>query len=95
MRIKGKRMGERNLRSRRLLVSCLSRVILEPQCITHGRPTLTAGQTIDPALISRAIVQETLCTQAHRRDGRRQDRAGINLIDRPLASGTPLSLTEA
>jgi hypothetical protein len=58
-------MGERNRRSRPLLVSCLSRVILEPQCITQRRAARIVEQTIDPALISRAIVQETLCAESH------------------------------
>jgi hypothetical protein len=60
-------MGERNRRGRQLLVSCLSRVILEPQCVSQHRPALTSAQAIDPALISRAIIQETLSTQAHSR----------------------------
>ena len=73
-----KRMGERNRPGRRLLLSCLSRLILEPRCIKPGGAGMAAREGIDPVLISRALVEETLSLVCRRGTRSEQHRAPID-----------------
>jgi hypothetical protein len=59
-RMAGRRTAERNGDGRRLLLSCLSRLVVEPQCIKPDRAGRTISGPIDPVLISQAVVEETL-----------------------------------
>jgi hypothetical protein len=59
-RMAGRRTAERNGDGRGLLLSCLSRVLVEPQYIKPDRAGRTVSGAIDPVLISHAVVEETL-----------------------------------
>jgi hypothetical protein len=76
-----KRIGGRSQPGGRLLLSCLSRLILEPQRVKPYRAGMTA---VDPVLISRAVVDETISHAAKRAGCKPAPaQAAINLTRHP------------
>lgn len=59
-----RRTGRQNRDGKRLLLSCLSRLLAEPHCIKPDRATRTVRDAVDPVLISHAVVEETLSDKA-------------------------------
>jgi hypothetical protein len=59
----GEQVNERSWYEKDLLLSCLSRLVVETQCSERRQSVSSAIRIMDPVVISRAIIRDILSFQ--------------------------------